>query len=52
LAGLHLNLTEGRPLSRPEDISTLLTPEGIFLGREDFHQAIADGLIDMEEVGN
>lgn len=48
--GLHLNLTEGRPLSRPEDISSLLTTEGNFLGREGFQHAVADGHIDLEEV--
>jgi hypothetical protein len=50
LTGLHLNLTEGRPLSRPEDISSFLTSEGNFLGREGFQQAVADGHIALEEV--
>lgn len=31
--GLHFNLTTGRPLSAPEAVSSLLRPDGGFLGR-------------------
>lgn len=48
--GLHLNFTEGAPLSKQDDIATLLTPDGFFLGRESFHRVLADDGIDPQHI--
>lgn len=48
--GLHLNFTEGAPLSKQEDIRTLLTPDGFFLGRETFQRMLHAGDIQREHM--
>jgi predicted glycoside hydrolase/deacetylase ChbG (UPF0249 family) len=48
--GLHLNFTEGAPLSKQDDIRTLLTPDGFFLGRETFHRMLDAGDIQREHL--
>lgn len=48
--GLHLNLTEGRPLSPPERVRSLVGPDGRFhRGREFFRRALT-GRLDADEV--
>lgn len=44
--GLHLNLTEGPPLSA---VPTL-TAEGVFLGKESFRKSLEEGRIDPAEI--
>ncbi len=48
--GLHLNFTEGAPLSKQDDIRTLLTPDGFFLGRETFQRMLLAGDIQREHM--
>ncbi len=48
--GLHLNFTEGAPLSKQDDIHTLLTPDGFFLGRESFQRMLLAGDIQPEHM--
>jgi len=48
--GLHLNLTEGRSLSAPLTVQTLLGTDGNFLGKEGFAQACNRGEICRKEV--
>lgn len=48
--GLHLNLTEGSPLSKASDISSLLTTDGFFLGRESLQRSLREEIVDMRHV--
>ena len=47
--GLHVNLTEGRPLSEPERVKSLLDG-GLFLGKMGFREALAAGSVSLNEV--
>lgn len=49
-AGLHINLTEGAPLSRDSDIDTLLTTDGFFLGRETLRRRMAEDEVKPEHI--
>ncbi len=44
--GLHLNLTSGSPLSRPQDVSSLLEGTGDFRGRHEQRRALENGDVD------
>lgn len=46
--GLHLNLTEGRPIGSTYD--SLLDSNGEFLDKGTFRQAALEGRIDFREV--
>ncbi|XP_070571847.1 carbohydrate deacetylase-like [Ptychodera flava] len=51
--GLHLNLTEGLPVSQElinKESSSLLTSDGYFHGKYGFRESLKKGLIDVEEV--
>lgn len=48
--GLHLNLTEEYPLSKPENMATLVEPNGIFLGRERLRAALDAGQVQAEHL--
>ena len=48
--GLHLNLTEGFPISTPEDVSTLLHGNGEFMNRDELKRAIHENLVDPVHV--
>ena len=50
LSGLHLNLTEGHPLSAKEDVFTLIGSGGMMLGKTDFRNAVKEGFVDLKEV--
>lgn len=66
--GLHLNLTEGRPISSPDAVSSLLLPAGqvqpgtalgpaaqlfpLFLGKHAFHRRCLDGTIGPDQIAN
>ena len=47
---MHLNLTEGYPLSAREDIFTLIGSDGMMLGKADFRIAVTEGFVDLKEV--
>ena len=48
---LHLNITDGKPTSTPEQIPSLLHQESkYFLGKEGFWEAAKLGTIDMRDV--
>ncbi|KAK6191519.1 hypothetical protein SNE40_003184 [Patella caerulea] len=48
--GLHLNLSEGTPLSLPENVASLLNKEGFFRGKAGFCNAVKARLIKYNEV--
>lgn len=48
--GLHINLTEGSPLSLAEEVPTLVGPEGRFLGKTGFLRAARKGSLSVSEV--
>ena len=48
--GLHLNLTEGRPLSSPFKVQSLVGPDGNMLGKLGFTQACKAGTIKISDV--
>ncbi len=48
--GLHLNLTEGHPVSAPGDVSTLLNSDGMFRGMMGTREALSRGILDSNEV--
>ncbi|KAL4223048.1 hypothetical protein ACF0H5_016525 [Mactra antiquata] len=45
---LHLNLTEGRPLSN--DVGSFTNDNGFMLGKMGFREAIYNGLVDLKEI--
>ena len=49
-AGLHINLTDGFPLSEERDISSLLQTDGVFLGMEGLERGIAESEIDRTHI--
>ena len=48
--GLHLNITEGIPLGDVNQIQTLVSSEGVFLGKHGFRNALQKGAISLAEV--
>jgi len=49
--GLHFNLTEGIPISAPEDVKSLMDPHsGTFYGKSEFRQEIRCGRISGRDV--
>ncbi|XP_032953580.1 carbohydrate deacetylase isoform X2 [Rhinolophus ferrumequinum] len=49
--GLHANLSEGRPVgSARHGASSLLSPEGFFLGKMGFREAVAAGDVALPQV--
>nr|XP_012632149.1 carbohydrate deacetylase isoform X2 [Microcebus murinus] len=50
--GLHANLSEGRPVGPARHgASTLLSPEGFFLGKMGFREAVAAGDVALPQPG-
>ncbi|XP_029778671.1 carbohydrate deacetylase [Suricata suricatta] len=49
--GLHANLSEGRPVGPArQGASSLLSPEGFFLGKMGFREAVAAGSVSLPQV--
>ncbi len=48
--GLHLNITEGSPLSEHGDIHTLITIDGYFLGRDTLERVLQEKQIDLVHI--
>lgn len=49
--GLHANLSEGRPVGPARHgASSLLSPEGFFLGKMGFREAVAAGDVALPQV--
>lgn len=49
--GLHANLSEGRPVGPARrGASSLLSPEGFFLGKMGFREAVAAGDVALSQV--
>lgn len=50
--GLHLNLTEGRPVAAAAEVASLVdSASGLMLGKAGFREALARGSVDLDEVG-
>lgn len=47
--GLHVNVTEGKPISPPDRVHSLLR-DGLFLGKMGFREALAAGNVNLDEV--
>ena len=45
-----MNLTEGKPISKPQEVQSLLTEDGYFLGKHGFREALQSGTVQLEEV--
>ena len=50
-SGLHLNLTEGFPVSDNKDVSSLLSENGAFKGKFGFRDAVKEHTVMLDEVG-
>ena len=49
--GLHVNVTEGAPVARPvRTVASLLGPDGFFLGKVGFRDAVSRGDVDLAHV--
>jgi predicted glycoside hydrolase/deacetylase ChbG (UPF0249 family) len=48
--GLHLNFTEGAPVSDASDISSLVTTDGYFLDRKTLRRVLDDGEVDPKHI--
>ena len=48
--GLHFNITEGRPISNLEHVSTLVNTRGLFLGKFGLRDALENMCINLEHV--
>ena len=48
--GLHLNLTEGKPISNPGEIATLVDKDGRFLGKKKFEEKAKKNELNKKEI--
>lgn len=48
--GLHINLTQGMPISNPHQIPSLVDANGNFLEKKGFEKAIKSGLIQKKDI--
>jgi len=48
--GLHINLSEGVPVSNAKVVGTLLSVEKVFLGKAGIRSALENGTLNMDEV--
>jgi len=49
-AGLHINLSEGVPVSSVQAVSSLLSTDKVFLGKAGIRAALENGALNMDEV--
>ncbi|TSC57801.1 MAG: hypothetical protein Greene041619_966 [Candidatus Peregrinibacteria bacterium Greene0416_19] len=50
LTGIHLNLTDGTPLSAGRDVPTLISVEGNFMGRDGLAMVLDEGRVDPQHI--
>ena len=48
--GLHINLSEGVPVSSVQAVSSLLSSDKVFLGKAGIRSALENGALNMDEV--
>ena len=48
--GLHINLSEGVPVSNVQAIGSLLSADKVFLGKAGIRSALENGTLNMDEV--
>jgi len=48
--GLHINLSEGVPVSNVYAVGSLLSPDKVFLGKAGIRIALENGALNMDEV--
>ena len=48
--GLHINLTQGPPISPPGEVPSLVGPDGEFLGKTNFERAVRRNAVNDREV--
>lgn len=51
VAGLHFNMSEGRPVATPDQVQSLVNGEGLFMDKSSIEVAAELGHIDRDEVG-
>jgi len=47
---LHVNLSEGIPLSNVEAVRSLLSADEVFLGKTGIRAAVENGALNLDEV--
>ena len=50
MLGLHINLSEGVPVSDVKVVGSLLSVEKVFLGKAGIRSALETGSLNMDEV--
>lgn len=50
MLGLHVNLSEGVPVSSVQAVGSLLTADKVFLGKAGIRMAIDNGALNADEV--
>lgn len=48
--GLHITLTQGKPISNPRKVPTLIGRDGNFFSKREFEKRAAAGIINIEDV--
>ena len=48
--GLHINLSEGVPVSSVQAVSSLLSSDKVFLGKMGIYSAVENNALNMDEV--
>jgi len=48
--GLHINLSEGVPVSSVQEVGSLLSADKVFLGKAGIRFASENGALNMDEV--
>jgi len=48
--GIHINVTEGKPVLAQKNVKSLLIADGVFRGKMGFRQALSRGAINLHEL--
>jgi len=50
MLGLHINLSEGVPVSSVQAVGSLLSADKVFLGKAGIRTALENGALNVDEV--